>query len=93
MTSIFPGSGAAAGLVAWIDRVLVELREGRLNDARGALEGETWRTPGLDAGLPRPILEQAHESLARAAEALASGSVGEAEEALLQARSRFMPGA
>ena len=91
--SIFPGSRATASLVGWIDRVLVELREGRINDALGALEGEGWRTASVEEGIPRPILEQARESLAHAAEALASGSVAEAEEALLRARSRFIPGA
>ncbi len=91
--TIFTGSQATANLVGWIDAVLMELREGRVNDARGALEGETWRTERVEDGIPRPILEQARESLSRAAEALANGASGEAEEALLQARSRFMPGA
>lgn len=91
--SIFTGSQATANLVGWIDELLMNLREGRVNDARGALEGETWRTARIEDGIPRPILEQARESLSRAAGALADGSVGEAEEALLQARSRFMPGA
>ena len=91
--SNFTGPQATANLVGWIDGVLMELREGRISDARGALEGETWRTARVDGGIPRPILEQARESLARAAEALALGAVDEAEAALLQARSRFMPGA
>ena len=93
--SNFPGSQPAANLVGWIDHILVELRDGRINDARAALEGETWRTERIETGIPRPILEQLRESLTRAAEALAHphGSVEEAEEALLQARSRFMPGA
>ena len=91
--SIFPGSQASASLVGWIDRVLVELRQGRINDARGALEGETWRTGRIQDGIPRPILEQARESLLHAAEALADGSLAEAEDALLSARSRFMLGA
>ncbi len=93
--SIFTGSQATASLVGWIDGVLMELREGRINDARAALEGETWRTERIETGIPRPILEQLRESLSHAAEALAHphGSVEEAEEALLQARSRFMPGA
>jgi hypothetical protein len=92
--SIFTGSQAGANVVGWIDRVLVELRDGRINDARAALEGETWRTPLNEAGIPRPILEQVRESLDHAAEALAHqhGSVDEAEEALLIARARFMPG-
>jgi hypothetical protein len=91
--TIFTGSQATANLVGWIDAVLMELREGRINDARASLEAETWRTERIEDGIPRPILEQARESLARAAQAVADGSVGEAEEALLQARSRFMPGA
>ncbi len=91
--TIFTGSQATANLVGWIDGVLLDLRAGRLNDARGALEGETWRTARVEDGIPRPILEQARESLSRAAAALAEGAGGEAEEALLQARSRFMPGA
>jgi hypothetical protein len=91
--SIFTGSQATANLVGWIDGVLMDLREGRINDARGALEAETWRTGRVEDGIPRPILEQARESLSRAAESLAHGSAQEAEEALLQARSRFMPGA
>ena len=91
--SIFTGSQATANLVGWIDGVLMELREGRINDARAALEGETWRTARVDGGIPRPILEQARESLSHAAEALAMEAVAEAEAALLQARSRFMPGA
>lgn len=93
--SIFPGSQASASLVRWIDRVLVELRDGRMADARAALEGETWRTTLSETGIPRPILEQVRESLDHAAEALAlpSGSVDEAEAALLAARSRFLPGA
>jgi hypothetical protein len=90
--SIFTGSQATANLVGWIDGVLMELREGRINDARAALEGETWRTARVESGIPRPILEQARESLLHAAEALALGTVEEAEAALLQARSRFMPG-
>ena len=92
--SIFTGSQAGANIVAWIDRVLVELRDGRINDARAALEGETWRTPLNVDTIPPPILEQVRESLDHAAEALAHehGSVEEAEEALLVARSRFLPG-
>jgi hypothetical protein len=92
---IFPGSQAAANLVRWIDRVLVNLREGRMNDARAALEAETWRTDLAESGIPRPILEQARESLDEAADALArpEGAADVAEAALLVARSRLMPGA
>ncbi|HEX2205894.1 MAG TPA: hypothetical protein VHG91_21445 [Longimicrobium sp.] len=91
---IFPGSRAAAHMVAWIDRVLEELGDGRRNDARAALEGETWRTGDTVAGVPPPILEQVRDDLRRAAEALADEreSAGVAEEALLSARARFMPG-
>jgi hypothetical protein len=93
--TIFTGSQAGANLVGWIDHVLVELREGRINDARAALEGETWRTPLNESGIPRPILEQVRESLEHAAGALAHehGSADDAEAALLVARSRFLPGA
>jgi hypothetical protein len=93
--SIFPGSQAGANMIGWIDHVLVELRDGRINDARAALEGETWRTPLNQASIPHPILEQVRESLEHAAEALAHehGSAEDAEVALLQARSRFLPGA
>jgi hypothetical protein len=93
--SIFTGSQATATLVGWIDRVLVELREGRIQDARVALEGETWRTEAIEAGIPRPILEQARENLQQAAQALGGGrgDVAGAEAALLIARSRFLPGA
>lgn len=92
--SIFPGSRAAAHVVAWIDRVLVELGEGRVNGARAALEGETWRTGETVAELPPPIVEQVRDDLSRAAEALADGrgASGEAEAALLAARARFLPG-
>ncbi|HEX8432295.1 MAG TPA: hypothetical protein VF625_13485 [Longimicrobium sp.] len=90
--SIFTGSQATANLVGWIDGVLMELREGRINDARAALEGETWRTARVESGIPRPILEQARESLRDAADALERGAQDDAETSLLQARSRFLPG-
>ena len=91
---IFPGSQGSAHLVEWIDRVLVHLRDGHINDARAALEAEEWRALNL-SGIPQPIVNQAHESLQHAAEALGhpAGSVEAAEEALLVARSRFLPGA
>ena len=91
---VFPGSRGAAHLVEWIDRVLLHLREGRMHDARAALEGEEWRALGLD-GIPQPIRNQLDETLDAAARALREPdpSTGEAEEALLIARSRFMPGA
>ncbi len=92
--TVFPGSQGSAHLVEWIDRVLVHLRDGRINDARAALEAEEWRALNL-SGIPQPIVNQAHESLERAAEALGhpARSVATAEEALLIARSRFLPGA
>lgn len=91
---IFPGSRGAAHLVEWIDRVLLHLRDGHLNDARAALDAREWRTLNLD-GIPQPIRNQLYESLDAAAEALAEahGSPAGAEEALLLARSRFLPGA
>lgn len=91
---IFPGSQGSAHLVEWIDRLLLQLRDGHLRDARAALEAEEWRALNL-SGIPQPIVNQAHESLADAAEALAepNASPGAAEEALLIARSRFLPGA
>lgn len=90
---IFTGSRGSAHLVEWIDQLLLDLRDGRVNDARAALETEAWR--GLDlSGIPQPILNQLADSLDHAAEALAvpSGSVEAAEDALLVARSRFLPG-
>ncbi|HEX8395707.1 MAG TPA: hypothetical protein VF665_25365 [Longimicrobium sp.] len=92
---IFTGSQATASLVGWIDRVLMELREGRVNDARESLQGETWRTSGIEDGIPRPILEQCRDTLNDAAAALSADhpDVGAAEEALMIARSRFLPGA
>jgi hypothetical protein len=91
---VFPGSRGAAHMVEWIDGVLLHLRDGRINDARAALEAEEWRALNL-SGIPQPIINQAQESLDDAAEALGhpAGSVGAAEEALLIARSRFLPGA
>lgn len=90
---VFPGSRGSAHLVEWIDRVLIDLRDGRVNDARAALESEAWRTLNL-AGIPDPIRNQMHESLEQAAEALQEDqpSPGKAEAALLTARSRFIPG-
>lgn len=92
--TIFTGSQATASLIGWIDRVLVDLRDGRVNDAREALRGETWRTGRIEDGIPRPILEQARDTFTDAAHALSRGQpdVGAAEEALLMARSRFLPG-
>jgi hypothetical protein len=92
--TVFPGSQGSAHLVDWIDALLLHLRYGRINDARAALEAEEWRALNL-SGIPQPIVNQAHESLAAAAEALAepNASPAEAEEALLIARSRFLPGA
>jgi hypothetical protein len=91
---VFPGSHGAASIVEWIDRVLTDLRDGRVNDARAMLEGETWR--GMDlGGIPLPIRNQLHESLEHAADVLTheDTSAETVEEALLVARSRFMPGA
>ena len=90
----FPGSQGAANLIEWIDRVLVDLRQGRVNDARAQLESQEWR--GMDlSGIPQPIRNQMNEHLELAAEALAADdpATGDAEEALLIARSRFLPGA
>jgi hypothetical protein len=91
---IFPGSRGSAHLVEWIDRMLLYLRDGRIHDARAALQAEEWRALNL-SGIPQPIVNQAHESLAAAGEALdePNPSPAEAEEALLIARSRFLPGA
>jgi hypothetical protein len=90
---VFPGSQGSAHLVEWIDRVLIDLRQGRVNDARAALGSEEWRTLNL-SGIPQPIVNQMDESLEAAARALDEDrpSPGEAEEALLIARSRFIPG-
>jgi hypothetical protein len=91
---VFPGSQGNAHLVEWIDRVLIDLRDGRVNDARAALESEEWRTLNL-SGIPDPIRNQMQESLEAAAQALQEDqpSPGEAEAALLMARSRFILGA
>jgi hypothetical protein len=90
---IFPGSQGAANLVEWIDRVLMDLRAGRVNDARALLEAEEWRALDM-SGIPTPIRNQVQESLEQAAEALehSGGAPETAEEALLIARARFMPG-
>lgn len=92
--TIFTGSQATASLIGWIDRVLVDLRDGRINDAREALAGETWRTDRIEDGIPRPILEQARDRLTAAGHALSADrpELADAEEALLMARSRFLPG-
>lgn len=91
---IFTGSQGSAHLVEWIDGLLLDLRDGRVNDARAALETQEWRGLNLD-GIPEPIRNQMHESLAEAAAALgdSNGSSGAAQAALLMARSRFLPGA
>jgi hypothetical protein len=91
---VFPGSRGSAHLVEWIDRLLMDLRDGRMHDARAALESEEWRTLNL-SGIPQPIVNQLCESLDAAAEALQDhhASTGDAETALLVARSRCIPGA
>jgi hypothetical protein len=90
---VFPGSRDAAGVVAWIDRVLLDLREGRVADARALLDSEGWRALHLD-GTPLPIRNQLHAGLYDAAAALARphAPMDEAEQALLIARARFLPG-
>jgi hypothetical protein len=91
---VFPGSRGTAHLVEWIDRRLMDLRDGRVNDARAALESEEWRTLNL-SGIPQPIVNQLCESLEAAGEALQDhhASTSDAETALLMARSRCIPGA
>lgn len=90
---VFPGSQGSANVIEWIDRVLVDLREGRINDARALLADDGWRALDM-GGIPHPILNQLSATLADAARALGEddGSVGDAETALLVARSRFLPG-
>jgi hypothetical protein len=89
---VFPGSQGSASVVSWIDRVLQDLRDGSVNDARALLDGETWRGLNLD-GVPVPIQHQLQDDLSRAAEALSGADdAGDAESALLIARSRFLPG-
>ena len=92
---VFPGSGGAASVVEWVDGLLVALREGRADEVRTALDNEEWRTGWDLSGIPAPILEQFARSLDGAAEALRArgGSASAAEEELLIARSRFLPGA
>jgi hypothetical protein len=89
----FPGSQGAANVVEWIDRVLVDLRDGRINDARALLEAREWRALDL-SGIPRPIANQLQDGLEQAADALGEPAcdAGAAEEALLIARARFLPG-
>lgn len=91
--TIFPGSRDAAHLVEWIDGVLADLRDGRMGDASAALQAEEWRALDL-SGVPRPIVNQMQESLQAAADALSAPRAlpGEAEQALLIARARFLPG-
>lgn len=89
--AVFPGSQGAANVVGWIDRVLLDLREGRLRDARALLEDEGWRSLDM-GGLPHPILHQLAEALDEATAALAGDGGGDAEAALLTARARFLPG-
>lgn len=90
---VFPGSRDAAGMVAWIDRVLLDLRDGRVTDARALLDGEAWRALDLD-GTPPPIRNQLRDALTDAAAALARthADLDGAERALLMARARFLPG-
>lgn len=90
---VFPGSGGSASLVEWVDGLLVALNEGRVDEVRTALQNEEWRTGWDLSGIPAPIQEQFAEALSRAAEAMASGSADETQDALLIARSRFLPGA
>ena len=90
---VFPGSGGSASLVEWVDGLLVALNEGRTDEVRTALRNEEWRTGWDLSGIPAPIQEQFAEALARAAEAIATGSADETQDALLIARSRFLPGA
>jgi hypothetical protein len=90
---VFPGSGGSASLVEWVDGLLVALNEGRTEEVRTALQNEEWRTGWDLSGIPAPIQEQFAEALARAAEVLAGGSAEGAQEELLIARSRFLPGA
>lgn len=90
---VFPGSGGSASLVEWVDGLLVALNEGRTDEVRTALQNEEWRTGWDLSGIPAPIQEQFAKALARAAEVLAGGSAEGAQEELLIARSRFLPGA
>jgi len=64
-----------------------------LDEVRTALQNEEWRTGWDLSGIPAPIQEQFAKALARAAEVLAGGSAEGAQEELLIARSRFLPGA
>lgn len=90
---VFPGSQGGTNVLAWIDRVLVDLRDGRINDARAQLDGDGWRAMDVE-DIPHPILNQLSATLADAAHALSGerSSTADAEAALLLARSRFLPG-
>ena len=91
---IFPGSGGAASVVEWLDRLLVDLRELGPAAVRDALEAG-WRSGRDLSGIPPPVLEQTERALALAAAAVREGPSGadDAERAILLARSRFLPGA
>lgn len=91
---VFPGSRGGANVIEWIDRVLADLREGRINDARALLADDGWRALDM-GGIPHPILNQLSAALADASHALGDGDGGspdQAESALLIARARFLPG-
>jgi hypothetical protein len=90
---VFPGSGGSASVVEWVDGLLVALNEGRTDEVRTALQNEEWRTGWDLSGIPAPIQEQFAEALARAAATMNGGSADETQDALLIARSRFLPGA
>lgn len=92
---VFPGSGGAASMVAWIDQLLTDVRDGQREQAREAIESGHWRAELDLSGVPVPIVDQAAHSLYAAADALRDpgGPAEAAIEALLIARARFLPGA
>ncbi|MBV9775269.1 MAG: hypothetical protein JO040_15045 [Gemmatimonadetes bacterium] len=90
----FSGSDAGTRIVEWLDAVLLDLREERISAAREALEGAGWRDGAAPGSVPPEILEATRRRIDLAAAALREPdpSPGDAEQALLMARSHFLPG-
>ena len=91
---IFPGSEAGKHVIEWIDGLLTDLHDGRLDAARDALAADDWRGRVGASGVPAPILDLAAREIDAAAAALRAPtpSPEDAERALLSARAHFLPG-
>ena len=70
--------------------MLVDLRAGRLPDARALPEDDGWRSLNM-GGLPHPVLHPLAGALDRAAATL-DDDAGYTKTVLLTARARFLPG-